>query len=100
MAKTYQEVYDLSQQITKDVAQSPQSWMLCVSIHHKSKSGLRGANSHFVSRDQQIWIEHAHEPLVSQETFDKVQIMNRKVSEKYKYVNKSTPESGAIPQML
>ena len=28
MAKTYQEVYDLSQQITKDVAQSPQSWML------------------------------------------------------------------------
>lgn len=72
---------------------------LGIRIHHKSESGLRGANRHFVSRDQQIWIEHAHEPLVSQETFDKVQIMNRKVSEKYKNLNKSTPECDFRPSL-
>lgn len=45
-------------------------------IHRKSVSGLRGQNRRFTSLDEQIWIPNAHEPLVSEEVFEKVHQLN------------------------
>jgi hypothetical protein len=47
-------------------------------IHHKTETGMRGTNAKMVPPDQRIQIMNAHEPLVSQMLFDKVQSMNCK----------------------
>ena len=46
-------------------------------IHHKHITGLKGSNRRPNPRDKQIWIENAHEALVSQEIFDTVQTINQ-----------------------
>ena len=52
-------------------------------IHHKTETGLKGSWKRDVPREQQIWFENAHEPLVTQEVFDKVQALNQSVKEKH-----------------
>lgn len=70
---------------------------LGVRIHHKTESGLRGANRRFVARDQQIWIEQAHEPLVSQEDFDAVQKLNQESARRQRSLKTTAPDCDFRP---